>query len=133
MKQPETYDVYQLLKSKSANWEEFAIELKIKENDCKRFRKLITTSSENVILKDVLDLWIQSETSEVTWKHILNVLERLEYIDLLKIVQMYLRKEDVIKKYCKKDDYKVIGEILMKILYLLFCANIICLLTIYFI
>ena len=117
MKRPETYDAYQLLKSKSANWEDFARELRVKENDRKQFRKSITWSSEEDILEKVLTKWIQSETSEVTWKYILNVLKNLEYIDLLKIVQMYLRKEDVIKKYCKKHDFEFTGERLMKILF----------------
>ena len=118
MKRPEAYDVYQLLKSKSANWEDFARELRVKENDRKEFRKFIILSSEEDILEKVLTKWTQSETSEVTWKYILNVLKGLEYIDLLKIVQMYLRKEDVIKTYCKKHDFKFTGERLMKILFI---------------
>ena len=118
MKRPETYDVYQLLKSKSANWEDFARELRVKENDRKQLRKSIQWLSEEDILENVLTKWTQSETSEVTWKYILNVLKSLEYIDLLKIVQMYLRKEDVIKKYCKTDDFKLTGERLMKILFI---------------
>ena len=112
MKRPETYDVYQLLKSKSANCEDFARELRVKEND----RPQNLNHEDN--LEKVLTKWIQSETSEVTWKYILNVLKSLEYIDLLKIVQMYLRKEDVIKKYCKTDDFKLTGERLMKILFI---------------
>ena len=112
MKRPEAYDVYQLLKSKSANWEDFARGLRIKEND----RPQLKSHEDN--LEKVLTKWIQSETSEVTWKYILNVLKSLEYIDLLKIVQMYLRREDVIKKYCKKHDFKFTGERLMKILFI---------------
>ena len=115
MKRPETYDVYQLLKSESANWEDFA---RVKENDRQQLRKLIILSSEEDILEKVLIKWIQSETSEVMWKYILNVLKNLEYTDLLQIVQMYLCRKDVIKRYCKKPDFKFTGERLMKIMFI---------------
>ena len=114
MKQPERDDVYKLLRTKSAEWEEFARELKIDDNYRKQLR-LLTTASADDILDKVLARWIQSESSEVTWRCILNVLKELKYIDLLKIAQMYLRKEDVIKRYCKKHDFEFTGERLMKI------------------
>ena len=115
MKQPERDDVYKLLRTKSAEWEEFARELKIDDNYRKQLRPLIITSTDDDILDKVLARWIQSESSEVTWRCILNVLKELKYIDLLKIAQMYLRKEDVIKRYCKKHDFEFTGERLMKI------------------
>ena len=118
MKRPDTYDIYKLLKTKSANWEDFARELRVKENDRQQFRKLINASSPDDILEKVLAKWIESETCEVTWKNILCVLKDLDYIDLIKIVQMYLRKEDVIRKYCQTADFRFTGESLLKVLFI---------------
>ena len=63
-------------------------------------------------LEKVLAKWIDSETCEVTWKCILNVLKELKYITLLHLVQKHLCQEDVIKKYA---DFKFTGERLMKV------------------
>ena len=118
MKRPDTYDIYKLLKTKSANWEDFARELRVKENDRMQFRKLINATSPEDILEKVLAKWIESETCEVTWNRILCALKDLKYIDLFKIVQMHLRKEDVIRKYCQTADFKFTGESLLKVLFI---------------
>ena len=94
-----------LLRTKAANWEEFARDLGIGDNYRSQLKEESRTSSAEKILDKILTKWIDSETSEVTWKKIIDVLTGLEYIALVRNVKTYLRKEDVIKKYCKRMDF----------------------------
>ena len=124
MKRPERYEVHKLLISKSADWVEIARELRVDDNYRKQLRKYLQESSEEDVLEKVLARWIESETCEVTWKCIINVLKELKYITLLKMVQKHLRKEDVIKKYSKTPDFQFTGERLMKILFIYYSLQI---------
>ena len=126
-KRPERNDVYHLLKSRSADWDEFARELKVEDNYRNQLRQSIHMSSPDGTLEKVLAKWTDSETCEVTWKCILNVLKELKYIALLNLVQKHLCQEDVIKKYCKTADFKFTGERLMKVLFIFIlyrCMNL---------
>ena len=105
-KSPEKSDVYNLLKKKSAHWDDFARELNIDDN----FRQDLSYEGNTIPsrskLERVLKKWIESETSEVTWRNIIRVLEDLEFTDLARDVDDYLRKEEVVKKYIERNNYK---------------------------
>ena len=105
-KSPEKSDVYDLLKKKSAYWEEFALELKLGDSFRQELRREGAVTTSRIKLDKVLMKWIDSETSDVTWSNIINMLEELEFLDLARNVDDYLSKEDVVKKYIQKEDYE---------------------------
>ena len=95
-----------MLKKKSAYWDDFARGLKISDNFCQELTHDNNTTSSRSKLERVLKKWIESESSEVTWNNIIHVLEDLEFIDLARDVDDYLRKEEVVMKYRQQNDYE---------------------------
>ena len=91
-KKPQKSDVFKLLRRKSASWEDFALELQIDDNERKKLRMEVTISIE-LKLERVLEIWMQSETTEVTWEKIIQVLVALKSIDLAKEVKRFLQQE----------------------------------------
>ena len=110
-KSPERNDVFNLLKKKSADWDDFARELNIDDN--LREELAIDGTHIRAKLEKVLKKWINGETSEVTWQNIIDVLEGLEFIELARDVKDFLRKQDVVKKYSEKRDYEGINCIII--------------------
>ena len=86
---PKVKEVYNLLRKRSANYDEFAFELDI-DND---FRAELRKKDDNSHwkLEQVLRKWIDSETCEVTWAKIIEVLKDLEMISVAKEVVDFLR------------------------------------------
>ena len=104
-KSPEQDDVFKLLKSKSNSWDDIARELQVDVNKRDDLRKEVTFSNDRK-LEEVLENWIDSETSPVTWNTIIEMLEELGLRKMMKDVKKYLQKKDVVEKYSDKDDYE---------------------------
>ena len=104
-KSPDIYDVYTLLRDESASWDEFACELRVSKNSRTSLSRNIS-KSDNGKLEEVLRLWVNSETSSVTWEKILAVLKSLKMIRLAGEVKKFLRDPEVVAVYSKKPDYK---------------------------
>ena len=104
-KSPEIDDVFNLLKIKSAHWDDFARDLFLDYS----FRELLKhedslTAMEK--LERVLKKWIECESSDVTWSNLMQVLKRLQFLDIAMDVKRYLERKEVIEKYHQKMDYK---------------------------
>ena len=95
-----------MLKKKSAHWDDFARELNIDDNLRQDLTNEGNTTHSRSKLERVLKKWIESETSEVTWRNVIRVLEDLEFTDLARDVDDYLCKEEVVKKYNQRNNYK---------------------------
>ena len=104
-KSPETRDVFKLLKSKSNDWDDFARELEVDDKVRGDLRINMALSSENK-LEQVLNNWIDSECSAVTWEKILEVLESLETRRLAREVKNYLKQPKTVEKYSAMEDYE---------------------------
>ena len=65
----------------------------------------------NAKLEKVLRKWMQSESSDVTWSNLFEVLEQLQFLDIASEVKSYLDRKEVIEKYHKKKDYT--GQLLI--------------------
>lgn len=104
-KSPETRDVFKLLKSKSNDWDDFARELEVEDKVRGDLRINMALSSENK-LEQVLNNWIDSECSAVTWEKILEVLESLETRRLAREVKNYLKQPKTVEKYSAMEDYE---------------------------
>lgn len=67
--------VFDLMKFHSARWDEFARELKISYN----YRNILRDEhrSAEARLEDIINKWIESECSPVTWDCLINVLKTM--------------------------------------------------------
>ena len=108
-KSPEVDDVYKLLRKKSAHWDDFARELLIDYNFRQELQEGCSTT--NAKLEKVLRKWMESKSSDVTWRNVFEVLEQLQFLDIASEVKIYLEKKEVIEKYHHKNDYK--GQLFM--------------------
>ena len=104
-KSPELDDVYKLLRKKSAYWEDFGRDLFLDENFRQQLRHERSSTAEAKLTK-VLNKWIESESSDVTWRNLMKVLKRLQFLDMAMDVKRYLERKEVIENYHQKMDYK---------------------------
>ena len=104
-KSPERQDVYKLLKKKSTYWDDFARDLDLDINFREELKREGSTTTGGSKLERVIIKWIESESSDVTWNNLIEVLEGLEFLDIAREVKSYLEREEVVKKYSRKDDY----------------------------
>ena len=110
-KSPEVEDVYELLSKRSAHWDDFARALKIDINFREKLQRESFTITEESKVESVLIKWIESESSDVTWSNLIEVLEQLQFLNVAREVKIYLEKEEVIEKYHQKEDYT--GQLLI--------------------
>ena len=98
---PDLEDVYNLLKQKSSKWDEIGGGLEVCYNFCQcQLKEGIMTSAQQK-LEAVLNKWLESECSEVSWNHLIQVLIDMELVDVAEKVRRYLRTDlSAIKKYC---------------------------------
>ena len=104
-KSPERLELFKLLKSKSNSWDEFARELRV-ERSFRVSLRSNTALSNDKRLEEVLQRWIDSESSPVTWKRVIHVLDELKLKRVVKDVKKYLQRPDVIEKYSEMEDYE---------------------------
>ena len=95
---PDLKDVHNLLKQKSSKWDEIGGGLEV----CYNFRQCqesLTTSAQQK-LEAVLNKWIESECSEVSWNHLTQVLKDMGLVDVAEKVRRYLQTDlSAIRKY----------------------------------
>lgn len=105
-KTPQRQDVFKLLKSKSTKWDEIARELCVDSKRREELRKDVSINSDKK-LEEVLTTWIDSETTPVTWKTVIEKLDKeLALKKMAKDVKKYLKRQDVVEKYSEMDDYE---------------------------
>ena len=104
-KSPEVDDVYELLSKRSVRWNDFARALNIDLNFRETLVREGSTTTEECKLEKVLQKWMESKSSDVTWNNLVDVLEQLHFLDIASEVKCYLERKEVIEKYHKKKDY----------------------------
>ena len=102
MKQPDLFDAYDQVKGKSTHWKDLARALRIERND----RDSMPHNNPNECLEQILEIWIESKTCEVTWKKLIEVLKDEGMATQANRVQDYLNTKEAQMKYTKMDDYK---------------------------
>ena len=98
-KPPIKKDVYNLLRNKSTNYDEFALQLDVDDNFRDGLRKQNETNEWK--LEQMLRRWIEAETCAVTWAKVLEVLVDLKMMQVAKEVKTFLKRPDIIQKYMK--------------------------------
>ena len=87
MSRPTLKEVYDLLKPKSAQWNKIGEELGVSFNDRDDLLSDITRRKENK-LEAVLNIWIESKCSEVSWSHLHCILQdELCYTEIAEAVE----------------------------------------------
>ena len=102
-KEPEFHDVYDVLIGKCADWNMFALMLRVDTN----IRTTCESSTNNYVnLEKIINCWIQArrDDCDVTWQTILDGLQKFQMNLLAQEVTDFL-KERTIKKYMKKKDF----------------------------
>lgn len=86
-------DVFKLLKKKSSDWNDIGRELNVSKNYRKGLEREGPMNTNEDKLECILEKWLESECSEVSWKHLIEVLrDELEWKDTAKEVEEFLFK-----------------------------------------
>ena len=103
-KPPEPTDVFDVVRNISSSWFDIGSELHVPLNVREGLKKDMSLSDE-AKLEKILNEWIKFETSDVTWKCILKVLQALRRRDIVREALNYLERPAIHSKYIKKDDF----------------------------
>ena len=103
-KSPDRADVFSLIKCHSAKWDEFARELKVLDNTRDSLRRNIRFVDEGR-MEFILEEWIESHCSPVTWENILDVLSSMHLKSTASEVLKFLNNQQVIDKYSNEPDF----------------------------
>ena len=108
---PDLEDVLDQLKQKSCKWYEIGVGLKVDHDfrQCQLKEGIMTSDLKR--LEAVLNKWIESECSEVSWNHLIQVLIDIELVDVAEKVRSYLQTDlSAIKKYHWVNNITVVHE-----------------------
>ena len=103
-KPPEPTDVFDVVRNISSSWFDIGSELHVPLNVREGLKKDLSLSDE-AKLEKIHNEWIKFETSDVTWKSILKVLQALRRRDIVREALKYLERPVIYSKYIKKDDF----------------------------
>ena len=98
-KRPRSYDVYHLTVSHSTRWNDLGRRLDIAYNYREQVKK--KASSDEDKLEDVLEKWMETESVPVTWSSLIEALEAIELMDLVRAVKEFLKTPKAIQSYLK--------------------------------
>ena len=105
LKEPEKKDVLDILRQKSARWKDFAIALNVNDNFCDDLTKAGPTLSPYTMLDAVLEEWIESQCSDVTWQKVIDVLKELNLKRTAREVGRFLEQDKIKLKYFNREDF----------------------------
>ena len=82
-------DVRKLLKKKSVDWDAVGRKLNVPKNYREGLKRNISRTNEDK-LEYILEKWIESECSEVSWKHLIEVVKDLAWMDIAKGIEQFI-------------------------------------------
>ncbi len=97
-KVPVLKDAFNILRNKSANWDDIGRELEVSTNDQEGLRKNMAYS-DFARLEAVLSKWLEQGGATSTWGQLMEALKVLRYKDAAEEVEKFLRTIEAIKKY----------------------------------
>ena len=104
MKSPELDDVFPLMTKLSSLWHDIGGRLRVPLDERQSLLQVNDLSNDGKLEK-MLDIWISSQTSDVTWKTIIDMLMGFEKRNIASEVAKYLDKQHIYEKYIQQDDY----------------------------
>ena len=103
---PDCADVFGLIKCHSVSWNEFGRELKVDNNTRESLRRDSSLDNEDR-LEQVLNKWIESQCSPVTWEHVINTLSSMDLKKTASSVRDYLKCQHMINTSPSKPDINI--------------------------
>ena len=70
---PNVHDVLKLLASVSSHWQEIGLALEVSSNDLKKIQQV--PDSAEVKLSKVIETWLDTKSSPITWENIISSIE----------------------------------------------------------
>ena len=104
MKSPELDDIFPLLAKLSASWHDIGGRLRVPIGERQSLLQNTAISNDGK-LERILDVWICSQPSDVTWKVILDMLIAFEKKNIASEVARFLDKQHIYDKYMQQDDF----------------------------
>ena len=105
MKSPELKDVLYLLRKLSSHWHDIGGKLQVSIDE--RNSLLHETKiSDDGKLEQIIHLWISSQTTDVTWKKLLEMLIAFEKKNIASKVTDFLDTQEAYDKYAGRSDYQ---------------------------
>ena len=104
MKSPELDDIFPLLAKLSASWHDIGGRLRVPIGERQSLLQNTAISNDEK-LERILDVWISSQPSDVTWKVILDMLIAFEKKNIASEVARFLDKQHIYDKYIQQDDF----------------------------
>ena len=105
MKSPELDDVLYLMDKLSSQWHDIGGKLRVPIGERNSLLKEARISDVGK-LEEVLNKWITSQTSDVTWKKILDMLVAFEKKTIASEVTSFLDTQEAYDKYACQPDYR---------------------------
>ncbi len=95
---PSRNDAYNVLRNKSANWDDIGRALDIvSDNDTINERKGLRKNmalSDSARLEKILNTWLQQGGASSTWDQLIEALKELKYIDVVMNIKEFLGLTD---------------------------------------
>ena len=104
MKSPELDDVFPLMTKLSSSWHDIGGRLRVPIGERQSLLQ-VTNMSNDGKLERILDIWISSQPSDVTWKMIIDMLIAFEKKNIASEVARFLDKQHIYEKYIQQDDF----------------------------
>ena len=104
MKSPELDDVFPLMNELSASWYDIGGKLRVAIGERESLLHESRISDDGKLEK-ILHKWISSQTSDVTWKKILDILMVFKKINIASEVKKFLDTQEAYDKYACQRDY----------------------------
>ena len=86
-------DVHPLLVPKSCEWDSIGRCLKVDFNFRKGLLRDGIQMTNDSKLEYVLNKWIETHCSEVSWDNLIQILTKLEFIDIVQDVERFLQRD----------------------------------------
>ena len=104
-KSPELKDVLYLLSELSAHWHDIGGKLQVSLNERNSLLQR-TKLSDKGNLEQIIHLWISGQTTDVTWKELLEMLIAFEKKNIASKVTDFLDTQEAYDKYAGLPDYQ---------------------------
>ena len=104
MKSPELDDVFPLMSELSASWHDIGGKLRVPIGERESLLRESRISDDGKLEK-MLYSWISSQTSDVTWKKILDILIAFKRKNIASEVTSFLDTQEAYDKYACQQDY----------------------------
>ena len=88
--------MFRLLKPKSFLWDEIGRSLKVEYGYRQELLQQGVMTNSEAKLEAVLNNWIETHCSEVSWDNLIQVLTELEFIDVAQDVRSFLQRDQTL-------------------------------------